>query len=362
MDGIYVYGATSTGTATGCTVYSNASSGIHLNGDGGSMSGWTVSKNTIYSNGGSGVDFDGANSSNVFNCVIYGNTGDGVLLRGDSGASGSSNNCVYNNTILASSATGWAARISAATVGTNPANDELKNNVLHSSGTSPGCVCVYASSGTGLACDYNAEAGSFSADSGATAVSLSTWQSYGCDANSITSDTATFFANAAGNDYHLKIGSPAMNVGTTLTAVTDDRDGVARQQNPAYDIGAYEFPALYQSVVSEGESSTTATTWQTKATITLSPPATDDWLILAFAEYRSSSASYATSVRVTLDGSTADDVIAQASSKPKDATDCATFMAFDVETLTVRRRSRPTRSPLNTRRRPAAPRISARPV
>lgn len=42
-------------------------------------------------------------------------------------------------------------------------------------------------------------------------------------------------------DFHLQLGSPAINMGQTLTAVTIDYGGTTRPQLGAYDIGAYEF-------------------------------------------------------------------------------------------------------------------------
>jgi len=44
----------------------------------------------------------------------------------------------------------------------------------------------------------------------------------------------------AGGDYHVKTGSPAINLGTTLAAPTLDLDGVARPTGGAVDIGVYE--------------------------------------------------------------------------------------------------------------------------
>jgi MYXO-CTERM domain-containing protein len=51
------------------------------------------------------------------------------------------------------------------------------------------------------------------------------------------------FVNAAGNDYHLQSGSPAIDqaVGTDVAAV--DYDGRARPFGVAADLGAYEFGA-----------------------------------------------------------------------------------------------------------------------
>ena len=49
------------------------------------------------------------------------------------------------------------------------------------------------------------------------------------------------FVASGSDDYHLATGSPAIDQGTTLAAVTTDRDGVARPQEQAYDVGAYEY-------------------------------------------------------------------------------------------------------------------------
>lgn len=52
---------------------------------------------------------------------------------------------------------------------------------------------------------------------------------------------AAAFVNAGADDYHLSAGSPAIDVGTVIAGVANDRDGVSRPQGPAFDVGAYEF-------------------------------------------------------------------------------------------------------------------------
>jgi hypothetical protein len=51
---------------------------------------------------------------------------------------------------------------------------------------------------------------------------------------------ASAFVDAAQHDYQLAAGSPAVDVGETLPGVPHDRQGTARPQGAAYDIGAFE--------------------------------------------------------------------------------------------------------------------------
>jgi len=51
--------------------------------------------------------------------------------------------------------------------------------------------------------------------------------------------TNPLFVNAAGGDYHLSIGSPAIAAGLAVTGVTTDFDGVSYNSSPA--MGAYEY-------------------------------------------------------------------------------------------------------------------------
>jgi hypothetical protein len=51
---------------------------------------------------------------------------------------------------------------------------------------------------------------------------------------------ASDFVNSAGHNYHLSANSRLLNVGESVAGVTKDRDGVARPQGSAYDVGAYE--------------------------------------------------------------------------------------------------------------------------
>ncbi len=73
------------------------------------------------------------------------------------------------------------------------------------------------------------------------------------------------FVNAAGADFHLLSGSPAINAGVNLysAGVTQDFAGVARPQTGAFEIGAYEYggstppPAFNFSLSNGGNKSVT---------------------------------------------------------------------------------------------------------
>jgi uncharacterized protein YjdB len=54
-------------------------------------------------------------------------------------------------------------------------------------------------------------------------------------------NTNALFVNAAGFDFHLQAGSPAVDAGQTLSLVRLDFEGRTRPRGTAYDIGAYEF-------------------------------------------------------------------------------------------------------------------------
>jgi parallel beta-helix repeat protein len=49
------------------------------------------------------------------------------------------------------------------------------------------------------------------------------------------------FINSAANDYHLQVGSPAIDAGVQVNDVSNDYDGNTRPIGRGFDIGAYEF-------------------------------------------------------------------------------------------------------------------------
>ena len=245
--GIYCNNSSDNGTIRGNTVYSNTACGIHMNGDesmggDGIMSYWLVEDNVSYLNpSGSGINCDGVWNSEIFNNLLYDNTGSGISLYAIDGADGSSNNHVYNNTVVMPSNGRWALNIPASSGGpASPTGNKIKNNILYNASSTEGSITTYSSSVTGFESDYNVVIDRFSINDDSSNISLSTWRGYGYDTHSITSTPSSLFTDAANDDYTLKSGSPAIDAGTTLNDITDDIAGTSRPQGDGYDIGCYE--------------------------------------------------------------------------------------------------------------------------
>jgi MYXO-CTERM domain-containing protein len=97
----------------------------------------------------------------------------------------------------------------------------------------PGCEADLVS-------DHNVVSDRFTRDDG-TVIDLAAWQgATGQDENSVISDSATVFADAAGADYHPTANGPAIDSGTTMNAPAADLEGNARPAGTGIDIGAYE--------------------------------------------------------------------------------------------------------------------------
>src|SRR5207245_11100487 len=105
----------------------------------------------------------------------------------------SSNNIVYHNGTLIE-------------VGSGSPNALVRNNVVWQSGT------AYSNAGAGTTQAHNL------------------WG---------TSDPR--FVSAAAGDFHLQLGSPAIDTGATISIVPTTSDGVPRPPGTAYDIGALDY-------------------------------------------------------------------------------------------------------------------------
>ena len=64
------------------------------------------------------------------------------------------------------------------------------------------------------------------------------WQTIGkVNRTNFKTASGTDFVNTAGQDYHLTVGASLIDSGVSISAVTVDRDGVARPQDSGYDVG-----------------------------------------------------------------------------------------------------------------------------
>jgi parallel beta-helix repeat protein len=187
-------------------VYDNEGYGLHFYDNGGALnvSRNVIRQNRIYNNGlnhttAYGVILDWGADNLVYNNLIFGNNG-GVLVYGNT-----TNTQVYNNTIVGNRNDGVALQYySSAPI--------IRNNIVDGNGSA---ITDYGGTGTPVI-DHN-----------------------------LTSNP--LFVNRTSNDFRLMSTSPARDAGAVVPTVENDFDGVARPQNGAYDVGAFEYPLSISS-------------------------------------------------------------------------------------------------------------------
>lgn len=248
--GIYVSNSGDRPTVRGNLVWGNAASGIQLNADAsmggdGVISNAMIERNVIHDNGrigGASINLDGVQSSTVRNNLIYNALASGIALFRIDGATGSRNNLVENNTVLVNNPATPTNGRWAVTVSDGSTGNTLRNNILYSSHPYRGSLAITADSLPGTVSNYNVVENALAAD-GDTAISLSAWRAAtGQDVNSLLADDpAVLFVNAAGGDYHLRAGSPAIDRGTSAGAPPYDFEGQARPSGSGVDIGHDEY-------------------------------------------------------------------------------------------------------------------------
>ena len=260
--GVYQSNSGDFPTIRGNTLHHNAGAGLHMNGDrnftpgDGIISSALVEKNVVYENGtagGSGINCDGVDDSIIRNNLIYNNHASGISLYATDGTEGSSRNKVYNNTIVMPADARWCINISASTEGQpNAVGNLVKNNILYNAHTFRGSITTYSGAVSGFQSDYNVVVSRFSSDDGGTNMTLAQWQALGYDLHSFVATPTALFVSPAGNNYHLKSGSPAADAAATFAEVTDDLDNVLRPQGIAFDMGCFELsgapPAAHPSI------------------------------------------------------------------------------------------------------------------
>src|SRR5262249_25134320 len=208
--GFYI--STSYNLLQGCQSYNNAGHGIQIfeqRGPAGGDAGYnTVVDCQIHDNGAFGftsnvgLELDTGAGNLAYDNLIW-NNGTGIAVE-----YGASTTQVYNNTVYNSLNKNDAAIRIGYQGGAS--NTTLRNNIIWGShGTD------LLDDGSGTVADHN-----------------------------LGSLVNPLFVNAAAHDFHLQPGSPAMERGVTLAAVTADFDGTPRPQGAAYDMGAYEYVLL----------------------------------------------------------------------------------------------------------------------
>lgn len=249
--GIYFGNSADNPVIRGNVCRGNHDAGIHINADAslggdGIISNGLVEDNILYGNGaggGAGINCDGVQHTIIRNNLIYDNHASGIALFRIDGAEGSSDNVVVNNTVLQDDDGRWALEINNGSTG-----NIIFNNIFYSAHVFRGSISIDNSSMDGFHSNNNVQTDRMSTDDGSTVISLSEWQnSTGQDSNSVIATPDVLFVDAAGNDYHLKTGSPAIDLGVLTyygnTAPGQDLEGNTRPSGPAPDAGAYELPA-----------------------------------------------------------------------------------------------------------------------
>lgn len=244
--GIYISNSSDYPTIRRNRLHHNNACGLHMNGDismggDGIISYALVEDNIIYENGaggGSGINMDGVTNTIVRNNLLYGNHAGGISMYQIDGGSGSHHNQVLNNTIHMASNGRWAINIPDQ----SNTDNHLYNNILYSDHSYRGSISLGPAAMAGFISDYNVVMDRFTTDDGDSVLSLAEWQALGYDAQSFIAAPGELFANYAGDNYHLKAGSPAIDAGIFLGTVLHDLEGYPRPAGSAHDIGAYEFP------------------------------------------------------------------------------------------------------------------------
>src|SRR4051812_25439226 len=131
--GIYVANSTAGATVRGNTLFGNADSGLHMNGDGtdggdhsGTITGATIEDNVIHDNVYQGINGDGVRNSLIRNNLIWGNHGKGIALYQSDASAPASGDTIVNNTVLVPTSGYWALQLRDGAV-----NATVFNNVLY---------------------------------------------------------------------------------------------------------------------------------------------------------------------------------------------------------------------------------------
>jgi chitodextrinase len=241
--GIYLGAGTKNSVVRGNECYSNNWDGIHMNASNaaGPNDSNTIEGNKLYNNNLSGMDIEGVTNATFRNNIIYNNGKHGMSFHSqDQTRAGyptapCSGNTIVNNSIVGNGLFGLCFQPE------DTANTKIYNNILLNSSA------IYGSIGTNaipsFTSDYNVVVDNFSTNLGVNKITLAQWiANTGQDTHSIISSGSQLFVNPTTYDYHLKNGSPAINIGTVNSYTpSNDFEGKTRPQGTSVDIGAFEF-------------------------------------------------------------------------------------------------------------------------
>jgi hypothetical protein len=241
-------------------IWGNHSAGLHMNGDvsqggDGVISDALIERNVIFDNGdgdpafgppgGSAINCDGVQDSVIRNNLLWNNHKTGIALYRIDGGGPSSANLVHSNTIHNAADARWCLTISDGSTG-----NTVRSNVLLNDHPFRGAIDMHSDCLPGFTSDFNAVKDRFSLDD--VLLSLAQWKSAtGQDTHSFIATTA-LFVDAAGGDYALAAGSPAIDAGTAFLAPAEDLDGKHRPAGAGFDIGSSEFGACFGAVAGYG--------------------------------------------------------------------------------------------------------------
>ncbi len=244
--GIYVSNSSDRAIIRNNTCHGNNGSGIQINADAsaggdGTSSDCEVSANVIFNNGdggGAGINLDGNERPLIVNNLIYGNHASGIALYQIDGTTGTTNAKVYHNTIVNASDGRWCITIVDGSTGAT-----LRNNIFLNHHSFRGSIDIDQASQVGFDSDHNLVLDRFTTDGGNTILTLMDWQNLGFGANSVLyQELMPLFVDESSDDFHLVMGSQAINQGdeTLIPPVDEDLDGTTRNMSTP-DLGAYEF-------------------------------------------------------------------------------------------------------------------------
>lgn len=250
--GIYVSNSGDRPVLVHNVLWGNAQAGIHLNGDvrqggDGIISDALVEGNTIFDNGrngASGINADGVQDSRFQNNLLFNNHASGISLYRDDGGGPSTGNIVVNNTVLVAPDGRWALNIQNGSTG-----NRVFANILYNQGSYRGSLSLSTDSLPEFVSDSNVVMSLFTTDAGDSRMSLERWQATtGQDRHSFVATPDQLFVDPTNQDYHLRPGSLAIDVGTIPLAPAHDLDGQARPQGKGDDAGSDEFPMASTSL------------------------------------------------------------------------------------------------------------------